>query len=52
VLQPATHTWSLPRRCAADVAKVFFDFEVCDKLRDYMRRSRAKFETADTVLAA
>jgi len=51
VLQPATHTWSLPRRCAADVAKVFFDLKWCDKLRDYMRRSRAKFETADTVLA-
>lgn len=47
----ATKTWKLPKRCAADVAKVFFDLTWCERMRDYMRRSKAKFETADTVLA-
>jgi SNF2 family DNA or RNA helicase len=46
----STRTWKLPKRCSADVAKVFFDLKWDDKFRDYMRRSPAKFETADTVL--
>jgi len=46
----STRSWKLPKRCAADVARVFGSLAWCNNFRNMMRRNKAKFETADVVL--